>query len=59
MLSSQVLGLVQRYLSQFAASAGFLDSIADIYGVDVNDSGLLGLRQGWLNGDFGKHHHQR
>jgi hypothetical protein len=34
MLSYQVFGSVRQYLAEFAASAVFLGSITNIYGVD-------------------------
>jgi hypothetical protein len=43
MLSYQVLRSVRQYLAQFTASAGFLGSITNIYGVD--NSELPRIRQ--------------
>jgi Ca2+-binding RTX toxin-like protein len=53
MLNSQIISSVQQYLTQFANTEGFAGLIADVYGIEVDNPLLLGVRQQWLNGDFG------
>jgi microcystin-dependent protein len=50
MLDPQALQLLEQYLARFAAKDDFEDSIASIYGTIT---GALGIRQQWLDGDFG------
>jgi microcystin-dependent protein len=49
MLNPQAIQAVKEYLSQFAATDDFEDSIASIFGTNV---GSGAIRQQWLNGDF-------
>jgi hypothetical protein len=51
MLNSQVLKVVRQYLAQFAATDGFEEVIANIFGDDSDRVGSV-VRQQWLDGDF-------
>jgi YD repeat-containing protein len=51
MLNSQVLQVVRQHLAQFAATDGFEEAIASIFGDDPSRVGSI-VRQQWLDGDF-------